>query len=160
MLRHFITLFFTVLVTLSSFSQQTYTVSGKITDAMTGEDLIGVSVLAVGLSKGASTNSYGFYSLSLPEGTYTLRCSYLGYEKKEFELEFNKDQILNIEISPSVTELDEVVILSERPDIQITSTEIGIEKLNLKEVENIPIIFGERDLLKTIQLLPGISSLM
>ncbi|MCJ7448015.1 MAG: TonB-dependent receptor [Bacteroidales bacterium] len=149
---------FFALFPVLTFGQQTYTVSGKITDVETGEDLIGVSVLVVELAKGVATNSYGFYSLSLPEGTYTIRCSYIGYEKKEFELEFNKNQILNIEISPSVTALDEVVIFSERNDIKITSAEIGIEKLNLKEIETIPVIFGEKDILKTIQLLPGISS--
>ena len=68
------------LIPVLSFSQQSYTLSGNITDAETGEDLIGVTIVAVELSQGAVTNTYGFYSLSLPEGTYTIRYSYIGYD--------------------------------------------------------------------------------
>jgi hypothetical protein len=141
-----------------AFGQQVYTISGQITDAESGEDLIGVSVLVVDLAKGVATNSYGFYSLSLPEGTYQILYSYLGYGEKKIELEFKKDKILNIELSPSVTGIDEVVVFAERPDIKITSTDIGVEKLKIKEITTLPVIFGEKDILKTIQLLPGISS--
>ena len=74
-------LIFLVLFPVLAVGQQNFTLSGKITDAETGEDLIGVSVLVAELAKGAATNSYGFYSLSLPEGTYTIRYSYIGYEK-------------------------------------------------------------------------------
>ena len=132
--------------------------SGKITDAETGEDLTGVSVLVTELAKGTATNSYGFYSLSLPEGKYTIRYSYIGYSKAEHLLNLNKNHTLNIEISPSVMSLDEVIVSSERDDKNITSSEPGVEKLNMKDIELIPVLFGEKDILKTIQLLPGISS--
>jgi hypothetical protein len=140
------------------FGQQNYTLIGKVTDAETGESLIGVSVVVVELGKGIATNSYGFYSLSLPAATYTIRSSYVGYEKKEQVIDLNKNHVLNIEISPSVISLEEVVVSTEREDNNITAAELGIEKLNLKKIENIPVIFGEKDILKTIQLLPGISS--
>ncbi|MBG0861137.1 MAG: carboxypeptidase-like regulatory domain-containing protein, partial [Bacteroidales bacterium] len=82
---------------LLTFGQQHYTLSGEITDAETGEDLIGVTVLVVEPGKGIATNSYGFYSLSLPAGTYTIRYSCIGYEKKEQVLNLNKNHVLNIE---------------------------------------------------------------
>jgi len=149
-------IFFAVFPVLA-FGQQNYTLSGKITDAESGEDLIGVSVLVVELVKGVSTNSYGFYSLSLPEGTYTIRYSYMGYENVEHVLNLNKNHVTNIEITPSVVALNEVIVSAERGDNKITSAESGFEKLNLKDIDNIPVLFGEKDILKTIQLLPGIS---
>jgi len=150
-------IFFAVFPVLA-FGQQNYTLSGKITDAETGEDLIGVSILVVELVKGAATNSYGFYSLSLPEGTYTIRYSYVGYENVEHVLNLNKNHVINIEITPSVIALNEVIVSAERDDTKITSAESGVEKLTLKDIENIPVLFGEKDILKTIQLLPGISN--
>jgi outer membrane cobalamin receptor len=153
----YILVFFAVFPILV-FGQQSYTVSGKITDKETGEDLIGASVLVAELVKGVATNSYGFYSLSLPAGKYTIRYSYMGYENAEQKLDLNKNLIINIEISPSLLALGEVIVSTERDDNNITSVEQSVEKLNLKDIENIPVLFGERDILKTIQLLPGISS--
>jgi len=150
-------LIFFAVFPLLVFGQQNYTLSGKITDAETGEDLIGVSVLVVELVKGVSTNSYGFYSLSLPEGTYTIRYSYMGYENVEHVLNLNKNHVINIEITPSVVALNEVIVSAERDDKKITSAESGVEKLNLRDIESIPVLFGEKDILKTIQFLPGVS---
>lgn len=150
-------IFFALFPLLAS-SQQKYTLSGTVTDAETGEDLIGVSVVAIEPLRGVATNSYGFYSISLPAGTYTIRYSYMGYETREQQLTFDSNRLLDIEITPSVTKLDEVVVSSERDDRKISSAESGVEKLNLKDIETIPVLFGEKDILKTIQLLPGISS--
>lgn len=146
------------MIPVLAFGQQKYTLSGKITNRETGEDLIGVSILVIELANGTATNTSGFYSLSLPEGTYTLRYSYIGYENVEHILNFNKNHVINIELSPSVVALDEVFVSTERDDKKITSAESGVEKLNLKDIENIPVLFGEKDILKTIQLLPGISN--
>ncbi len=151
-------LIFYALFPIIAFGQQNYTLSGKITDTETGEDLIGASVMVIELVTGVSTNSYGFYSLSLPEGTYTIRYSYMGYEDVEQEVNLNEKIVINIELEPSILALDEVVVSSERSDKNITSTELGVERLNLKSIDNIPVLFGEKDILKTIQLLPGISS--
>ena len=117
-------------------AQQSYTLSGKITDAETGEDLIGVSVIAPYLLKGVATNSYGFYSFSLPEGEYLIRFSYLGYTDIEQNISFTKNQVLNIELTPSITELNEVVVSAERDDKRIISPEMGVEKLNLKTIDS------------------------
>ncbi len=140
------------------WGQQNYTLSGSVTDAETGEDLIGVTVVAIDIGKGTISNNYGFYSLSLQEGKYTIQYSYLGYETISKDLNFNKKQTFNIELSPVSIELNEVVISAERRDKNITSAEMGVEKLNLKRIAVIPVLLGEKDVLKTIQLLPGISS--
>lgn len=153
----YILVFFAVFPVLV-FGQQTYTLSGKLTDKKTGEDMLGASVLVVGLGKGVASNTYGFYSLSLPAGTYTIRYSYMGYENAEQKVDLNRNLVINIEISPSVMALNEVIVSTKRDDEKITSADQGVEKLNLKEIESIPVIFGERDILKTLQLLPGISS--
>lgn len=140
------------------YGQENFILSGTVKDKETGEDLIGVSVLIVEPVTGVVTNSYGFYSISLPEGKYTVRYSYLGYENVEKVLSFNTNNVINIEISPSLISLDEVVVSGERDNEKISSAESGVEKLNLKYIESIPVLFGEKDILKTIQLLPGISS--
>ncbi|MBN1386909.1 MAG: TonB-dependent receptor [Bacteroidales bacterium] len=151
-------IFFLALLPIMSFGQQNYTISGKITDAETGEDLIGATVKIVEPVTGVATNSYGFYSISLPEGKYVIRYSYIGYEDVEREINFSKNYIVNIELTPAIVALDEIVVSSDRDDTKITSTELGVDKLNLKDIDNIPVIFGEKDILKTIQLLPGISN--
>jgi hypothetical protein len=151
-------IFFFIFFPLLVSGQKNYTLSGKITDSETGEDLIGVSVLVVELVKGTTTNSYGFYSLSLPEGEYSIRYSYVGYKNDTRKIDFRKNQILNLEISPSILALDEIVISSERENRNLSITETGLEKISIKDVETIPVIFGEKDILKTLQLLPGISN--
>jgi hypothetical protein len=151
-------LFLFAIIPVLVLGQQNYTLSGKISDEETGEDLIGVSVMVVELVKGTTTNSYGFYSLSLPEGTYTIRYSYIGYQKVEQKITFNKDHVINIEIKPSPIALNEIIVSSERDDNKISSSNLGIEKIKLKDIESIPVLFGEKDILKTIQLLPGISN--
>lgn len=139
-------------------SQQKYTISGKVTDSSTGEDLPGAAVMAPEYKKGTATNTYGFYSLSFPEGDLSLRVSFVGYNPMEIKISLTKDISLNIELEPDVHALAEVSITSRSGDSNISSVIPGIEKLIIKNIETIPVLFGERDILKTIQLLPGISS--
>ncbi|HOP00371.1 MAG TPA: TonB-dependent receptor, partial [Bacteroidales bacterium] len=138
--------------------QQKYTLSGSVSDASTGEDLTGATVMVAGSNKGTATNSYGFYSLSLPEGDRTIRVSFIGYDAFETKIHLNKDVSLNIELEPSVQTLGEVVVASESDDGNISSAATGVEKLDIRKIETIPVLFGEKDILKTIQLLPGISN--
>lgn len=140
------------------FAQQNFTIRGNITDAETGEDLIGVTIFELNSRTGTISNTYGFYSLSLPRGEHSIQFSYLGYETITKVLNFNKGQNLDIELKPSSIALGEVTVSSERRDKNITSAEMGIEKLNLRQIAVIPVLLGEKDVLKTIQLLPGISS--
>jgi len=137
---------------------QNYTISGNITDATSGEDLIGASVFIMGTTTGTTTNTYGFYSLDLPKGQQRVSFSYIGYETITRDVTLTEDITINIQLSPDKTLLEGVVIMSEREDENIRSSEMGVNKIDMKQIEMIPVLFGEKDILKTIQLLPGISA--
>ncbi len=138
-------------------AQERYTVSGHITDAESGEELIGATLFLSAIGQGTATNTYGFYSLTLPPGTYRIEVSYIGYESQSFSVDLVEDKTVNVELQAKMSILDEVVISGIGADENVRSTEMSIARLNVKEVKEIPVIFGEQDLLKTIQLLPGVS---
>jgi len=141
----------------TSFAQQHFTISGYIRDAKNGEDLIGATITVKELpGKGAAANTYGFYSLTLPAGTYQITVNFVGYAPQSQKIELNKSLKLDFSLGESVNEVGEVVITSTRRDENVSGTQMGEQKLNTKEINNIPVFFGERDILKTIQLLPGI----
>ncbi len=143
----------------ASFSQQKHTISGSLKDGTTGEDLIGARVTIKELpGVGSVTNTYGFYSLTLPEGKYTLQFKSLGFALTERPVDLTADVIVNLELAPDRKLLTEVLVTAEKEDENVTSTEMGVEKLNVKDVEAIPVFFGEKDILKTMQLLPGVKS--
>jgi len=146
------------LFTSNTVFAQKYTISGNITDATTGEDLIGATVFIKGTTTGTSGNTYGFYSLSLPKGKQIVSFSFIGYKTIIREVTLNKDMTINIQLRPDETLLDEVVISVEGEDENIRSAVMGVEKLDINQIEKIPVLFGEKDILKTIQLLPGISA--
>jgi hypothetical protein len=135
-----------------------YTLSGAVKDAATGEELIGVTLKIAELpSTGTTSNEYGFYSLTLPAGTYTALVSYVGYDAYRREVVLDKNTSLNIELTSGAL-LQEVTVTAQKAGENITRTEMGMEKLNMREISQIPMLFGERDLLKAIQLLPGVKS--
>jgi len=140
------------------FAQGKFTVRGTIEDASSGEGLIGATVYLEELGTGGLSNVYGFYSLTVPEGKYTLVYSFVGFEPVSRTVEINKDITLDIELAPSSTELAEVVVNADPEDSNVRSTQMSVNKLDMREVEAIPVIFGEKDIIKTIQLLPGIKS--
>lgn len=158
MSKHLLILLLSVFPSLI-FAQEKFTLSGNIKDASNGEDLIGVTIFVKELpGVGTVTNVYGFYSLTLPKGSYTIQYSYVGYKTIEFKADLTKNIKNNIEISSGSTDLNVVEISAEREDENVRSTEMSVAKINMKEIENIPVLFGERDILKTIQLLPGVKS--
>ena len=147
---------------LPVFGQKTikHTVSGNVTDAKNGEELIGASVVAESLKMGVLTNAYGFYSLNLPAGKYTIMVTYIGYAPivKEVDLTTG-DAKLNIELSEEKRELKEVVINSDKPNANnVEQNKMSVVKMEMKEVKKIPILLGEVDIIKAIQLLPGIQA--
>jgi hypothetical protein len=145
------------LLSLSALSQSKYTISGYVRDAKTGEELIGASVSIKELSTtGAGTNAYGFYSITLPEGTYTVNAQYIGYEQKSVIIELRQNTKQDFIVSENATQLKEVIVTAEKRDFNITKIQMGKEKIEVKEIRVIPVIFGEKDVLKTIQLLPGV----
>jgi hypothetical protein len=152
--------FFTVtfFIALASFAQKKHTISGTVTDAKTGETLLGANIILLeNHSMGVLSNSYGFYSITAPENTYTLVASYTGYVNDTVRLSLIKDQMLPLALRPETRQLEEVVITGRRSD-NITRTLPGMQKVSMEEIKNVPVIFGEKDILKTIQLLPGIKS--
>jgi hypothetical protein len=133
--------------------------SGTVKNGETGEALIGAAVVVKELSGvGVVSNAYGFYSLTLPRETYTVLVQYLGFKTKIYLLLLDKDQIVNFELTPEPIKIGEVVVSGERTNANVTSTEVSAKKLELEEIKSIPVLLGEKDILKTIQLLPGIQS--
>ena len=138
------------------YSQQ-FTVSGLIRNGKTGETLIG-AVVTTDYGQATSSNSYGFYSLSLPEGKYKLTFSYIGYESIVQEIELSKGIRLDQDIDPRDNLLEEVEVSAKKQNDNVRSAQMGMIDFTMEEVKNVPVIFGEKDLLKTIQLLPGVQS--
>lgn len=141
-----------------SKGQNKFTLSGTVSDKSTGETLIGASVKLTGsLVTGIITNSYGFYSISVPSGKYTLSVSFIGYSTLVQTIDISKSEKLNFSLSGD-NELSEVVISSKKSNDNVSNPQMGLQKVNVKEISNVPVLLGERDVLKTLQLLPGIKS--
>ncbi|KGO08076.1 TonB-dependent receptor [Dokdonia donghaensis] len=140
------------------FSQEKYTLSGTITDVSSNETLIGVSILFPELNDGVVTNSYGFYSITLPEGTYKVQVSYLGYKDVIETIELNKDIRKNIALSTSLEQLDEIVIEEKVERVRIRKPQMSVNALTSETIKSIPVVLGEADVIKAILLLPGVTS--
>lgn len=139
-------------------AQQKFSLSGYLTDARTGEALIGANVVIPDLQTGASTNSYGYFSLSIPSGTYKVNFQYIGYNTVSQNLTLNADKSISIELTESSTQLTEVQVTDERMDKNVTSLEMSVAKLDVKEIQKIPQLLGETDIIRTLTLLPGITT--
>src|SRR5690554_4099941 len=149
-------LLFTLIFTYFIHSQENSTFSGSISDFSNGEELIGVKVYTEDHKYGALTNEYGFFSLTLPKGQYSILISYYGFEKLVLTLDLSNSINQNIQLKYKVQEIEEVAITGKKENDNITNTEIGVDRLTPKDLENLPMIFGEKDILKAIQLLPGV----
>jgi hypothetical protein len=151
-----------LVVLFTVFQASTYaaqkTISGKVSDASTGEDLIGATIYVDSMSTGTVTNTYGFYSLTLPEGMHEVVVSFIGYQSYAQLINFSNDKTVNYELQTNDKKIEEVIVRTRRKDHNVSSAEMGVEKLSMKQIETIPVLFGEKDVLKTIQLMPGISS--
>lgn len=134
-----------------------FTISGYVTDGASSETLIGANILESRRSTGTATNPFGFYSLTLPEGETELVFSYLGYESRHSRFELTKDTLLNVRLD-SNNQLAEVVVLSDKREAGIESTAMGAHEIPMTQIRHTPSILGEADLLKTIQLMPGVQA--
>lgn len=141
----------------SLVSGQTFTISGTIEDAASGEGLIGANIFDLNSKEGTSTNTYGFYSISLPTGAVTLSYSYIGFESGKVDFELKKDTVINIALVPS-SALEEVVITAEAEDNIEERTTMSTIDLPLTQIKKVPALLGEVDVLKVMQLLPGVQS--
>ncbi len=152
-------LFFAIACCIPTLTGQNFTISGTLKDATNGEDLIGATVAVKGIaSKGAVTNTYGFYSLTLPKGDYVVSIQYVGYATLEVKISLDKNIALSKELSPESAVLEEVVITAEKENKNISRSEMSVTKLDPKDIESVPVLFGEKDIIKTLQLTPGVKS--
>jgi hypothetical protein len=140
---------------LPALAQNRYTVSGTVRDHNTGEILIGASVSLLEIPRsGILSNAYGFYSISAPAGKYTLLVSFSGYQTDSLPINLHQNALIPIELTTG--QLAEVVVSAQKKNDNVTRPLMGVQKLTVNEMKNIPVLFGEKDVLKTIQLLPGI----
>lgn len=156
-------LLFTLLViTFSSVvNSQTATISGSIKDASNGEDTFGAMVTVEGLNNvGAKTNAYGFYSLTLDTGKYVLIYRSYGFDPQEKEIHLTANTSISVElmIPKNVQEIQEVKVSAVKENENITSSGMAVTTFDPKSIETIPVIFGEKDIMKTLQLTPGVKS--
>ena len=158
MYRLYISLVFVFVFADYGFSQQKFTLSGYIKDASNGEALMGATVYAKEIKKGTTTNTYGFYSLTVEKGTYTVEVNFIGYELHKQTVQLTKNQTLNIEMKPVSIQVEGTVISASRNDDNVNTTNMGTTVVPVETIKKMPAFFGEVDLIKTIQLLPGIQS--
>ncbi len=137
-------------------AQEKFILSGYVRDAESGEELIGATVYSRDLETGTATNQYGFYSLTLPRGKHRIVYQYLGYRAIETDINIQGDIRKDVELSPSPHNIEEVVVSGKAADYQIRSAEMGTNSLTPRNIQALPVLFGEQDILKTMQLLPGI----
>ncbi|NDF59826.1 MAG: TonB-dependent receptor [Crocinitomicaceae bacterium] len=156
-----LSLLFLLTIHLVSFGQTKFTVSGTITDKSKGETVIGARVKIKDKNQGAVSNEYGFYSLTLPEGNYTLIISALGYENQEKEIQLTENLRIDFIVATpesKTQEIQEVKVTGVKQDANVKSAIMGVEKLDPKAIAKIPVLLGEKDIIKTMQLLPGVKS--
>ncbi|GFZ41608.1 TonB-dependent receptor [Bacteroides nordii] len=134
-----------------------FTISGYVTDGTSSETLIGANILESRQQQGTTTNPYGFYSITLPAGETELSFSYLGYTTRQYKLELNKDTLINVLMQDN-NQLEEVVIISDKAEAGITATQMGAQEIPIAQIKNTPSILGEADVMKTIQLMPGVQA--
>jgi hypothetical protein len=151
-------LLFFVCSLFSAKSQEKFTISGYAKDSKNGESLIGVTVYKKNSQIGTSTNEYGFYSLTLPKGIDTVVFSFVGYKSIFTPVNLTSNQTLSLELSEEGKELEEVIISSERADANIKSMEMSVAKLDIQQIQKMPALLGEVDIIKSIQLLPGVTT--
>ena len=147
-----------MLLSTHSFAQKVFTISGIVSEQASEETLIGVNIIFPELSKGTNTNGYGFYSITLEEGTYTIEISYLGYKTIAKQLLLNKDTKLNFSLETQSEEIDEVVVNANSTRISLKRPEMSVHKVKVSTIKEMPVVLGEVDIIKSIQLLPGVTS--
>ncbi|PWA05023.1 TonB-dependent receptor [Flavobacterium psychrotolerans] len=142
----------------SAFSQQKFTLSGTVSDSKSNETLIGVNILIPDLKTGITTNEYGFYSITIPEGSYKIQVSYVGYQTLEKNINLDKNTKINFNLSGNEEQLQEVLITDTRKATNIRKAEMSLNKLSIATIKKMPVVLGEVDVLKSLLLLPGVTN--
>lgn len=157
--ENLLVLFLLFLLSLSEFTwaQKHYAITGRVTDAVTGESLIGVTIYVPLLKVGTVTDVDGGYELTLPEGNHSMQISYIGYKTLNVTIKtMKKSQSYDFRLHPDVATLSEVEVKSQRADRNVTQMVMSAQTLDLVAIKKVPALFGEVDVIKTIQLLPGV----
>jgi hypothetical protein len=151
-----------LLICLSGFwanmMSQSFTLSGYVKDASNGEELIGATVYVDEIRSGTVSNTYGFYSISLKKGKYHIKVAYLGFQPIEFEVDLNESTSKNFQMKSDDNVLGDVDVTAERKDRNIKSVEMSVNKLPIQTIMKIPALMGEVDVLRTVQMLPGVQT--
>jgi hypothetical protein len=148
-----------ILLTSAVFAQNKFSISGTVKDESTGESLFGATVFIEDSSIGTTTNEYGFFSITAETGSYTLVCSYMGFDEKMLDIDLNADQNVNIELAEITNQLNEVVLVTEdSEEISLRKPQMSVAKLNVSTIKQMPAVLGEVDIIKSIQLLPGVTN--
>ncbi|WP_289021069.1 TonB-dependent receptor [uncultured Salegentibacter sp.] len=145
-------------ISLGLNAQEKYTLKGTISNASNNETLIGVNILIPEEKKGVITNEYGFYSIKLPKGTYTIEISYLGFQSIKETISIDGDTTFNTALTASSENLNEVVITSSNEGFNLKNPEMSVNKLSINSIQKLPVVFGEVDVIKSLLLLPGVSN--
>ena len=142
----------------SQIAGQSYSLYGTIKAQKSGETIIGANVAVAALGRGTASNEYGFYSISLPKGDYKVQVSAVSMQTRHVQISLQGNTRLDITMEDDIKDLEPVIVTSGTGGRSITSPQMSMERINVQEIKNIPVLFGERDILKTIQLLPGVKS--
>ncbi|MBW4360005.1 TonB-dependent receptor [Flavobacterium taihuense] len=163
--RKIIYLFLLLFTSLTSFSQdsneqakQKFTLSGTITDANSNETLIGVNIAIPELKTGVATNEYGFYSITLPKGNYTIQITSMGFQNVDEKIQLSQNIKKNFKLVSSEQQLKEIVVTSNKKSTNIKAPEMSVNKLSMTTIKKMPVVLGETDVLKSILLLPGVTN--
>lgn len=154
----FFVVFFILIQNIEAQDIKKITIKGNVTDSDNGEELIGATILVKQKETGVVTNVYGFYSITLPKGKYTLVFSYIGYLSQEIEVSLEENKTLNVQLKEDKNELEEIVVLGEEVNQNVISLEMGVSKLEVGTIKKVPALLGEVDVIRTIQLTPGVST--
>jgi len=147
-----------VIIQFAAFSQEKFTLNGTISEKSSNETLIGVNVIFPEVGKGVVTNEYGFYSITLPQGNYKVQISYLGFQDIVQEINLTEDKKLNFQLVESSEMLEEVIITEKPEKLNIKTPQMSVNKLSANTIKQIPVVLGESDVIKSIVLLPGVTS--
>ncbi len=158
MLKRILLSGFLVFLLSQLYAQEKYVLSGTVRDSANGEDMIGATIFIKELNAGAATNAYGFFSMTLPQGTYTMSVTYVGFVAETRTIEMNSNRKVDIALSEQRLSTNEVVVTAERKDAQVKNMEMGTTKMEMKTISSIPPLLGEVDVIRSIQLLPGVSA--
>ncbi len=145
-------------VTIAQNKAERSTLSGYIKDASNGETLIGATAFIKENAAGATSNEYGYYSISVPPGQYTVEFAYLGFNSEAMQVDLSQDKKLDIELSEEAAQIEEVVITAEPEDENVTQVEMSVNKLDIGVIKKMPSLLGEVEIIRSIQLLPGVTT--